>query len=74
MSANAKHLESEALKLSPEERASLADKLWISLEPQSEIDAAWAVEIEKRIREIDTGAVETIPHEDVIAELRARYG
>jgi putative addiction module component (TIGR02574 family) len=73
MSAKAKDIEIEALKLSAAERADLADKLWLSLETQSEVDAAWEKEIGNRIREIDSGAVETIPHEDVVAELRARY-
>lgn len=74
MSANAKYLETELLKLSAAERAELADKLWLSLEPKNDLDATWAVEIENRIREINDGTVNAIPHEGVVAELRARYG
>lgn len=73
MATNAKQLESEAMNLSREERAELADKLWLSLEDQNEVDSAWAWEIERRIREVDEGKVETLPHEDVVAEMRARY-
>jgi putative addiction module component (TIGR02574 family) len=74
MSAKAKQLEQELMKLSAEERAELADKLWISLESSVDVDAAWADEIARRLRDIDSGNVKTIPHEDVVAELRARYG
>jgi putative addiction module component (TIGR02574 family) len=74
MSANAKQLETEAMKLSPEERAQLADKLWLSLEEQSNVDAAWSKEIEHRIRQLEDGTVMTVAHQDVIAEMRARYG
>jgi putative addiction module component (TIGR02574 family) len=74
MSTNAKYLEAELLKLSAAERAELADKLWISLESKGDLDVAWATEIENRIREINEGIVNAIPHEDVVAELRARYG
>lgn len=40
---------------------------------QKEIDAAWAEEIERRIRDIDEGKVELIPGDEVLAELRARF-
>jgi putative addiction module component (TIGR02574 family) len=52
----------------------LADHLLASLDgpDQRKIDAAWAEEIEKRIREIDDGTVETIDGELVMERLRAR--
>jgi putative addiction module component (TIGR02574 family) len=65
---------SAALGLPPEMRAMLADQLLASLDGpnQKEIDAAWAEEIERRIREIDEGKVETIDGEVVMRELRSR--
>lgn len=74
MPGNLEQIEVEAMKLTIEERAELADRLWASVEPQAEIDAAWAVEIERRVRQIETGQVETVPHETVIADLRNKYG
>ena len=74
MPATLEEIHAEAMKLSTEERAELADRLWASLAPQSEIDAAWDAEIERRVRQLEAGEVETIPHETVIAELRAKYG
>jgi putative addiction module component (TIGR02574 family) len=65
---------SVALSLSANERAMLADHLLASLDApnQKEIDAAWAKEAERRMREIDEGKVEAIDGELVMAGLRAR--
>jgi putative addiction module component (TIGR02574 family) len=67
-------VEAEAMKLTPRERAELADKLWMSAEPGAEVEAAWDAEIERRIREIDAGEVECVPWEQVLAELRGKFG
>lgn len=66
---------SAALSLSPGERAMLADHLLASLDgpDQKDIDAAWAEEAERRIREIDEGKVEMIDGELVMERLRARF-
>ena len=66
---------SAALSLSPNERAMLADHLLASLDApnQKEIDAAWAEEAERRMREIDEGKVELIDGELVMERLRARF-
>lgn len=60
-----------ALGLPLNERAALAELLLDSLpaERQAAIDNAWRAEIRRRISEIDRGEVETIPAEDVFAEL-----
>jgi putative addiction module component (TIGR02574 family) len=53
----------EALKLSPEARAALASSLLESLDEAVDegAEAAWAEEIGKRIRELDSGAVTPAP-------------
>ncbi len=38
----------------------------------AEIDAAWKAEVERRIVEIDSGAVTMLPLEDVLARMDAR--
>jgi len=38
----------------------------------AEIDAAWKVEVERRVAEIDAGTAEMIPLEDVLARMDAR--
>ncbi len=51
----------------------LAEDLVASLEAsQAEIDEAWHVEIERRLKEIKEGKVQLIPGEQVISELRAQ--
>lgn len=74
MTADAKRIADDAMQLSREERAELAERLWLSLDPPSGIDDAWKVEIERRIKEIDAGIVRPLEHEDVVADLRSRYG
>ncbi len=56
-------------------RAMLADHLLESLNSpnQKQIDAAWAEEVERRIREIDEGRVETIDGELVTRKVRSSY-
>lgn len=67
-------VEAEAMKLSPSERADLADKLWLSVHSKEEVDAAWETEIARRIEQLDSGEVESVPWEAVMAELRAKLG
>jgi putative addiction module component (TIGR02574 family) len=64
-------LESEALKLTPGERAALAQRLLASLDEDAEIEDAWAAEIERRITEVESGAVQVIPIAEALARVRA---
>lgn len=76
MSALLERLREQAKQLSAEERCILGAEL---LEPAEEGDAAameqaWDEEILRRVEEIKSGKVEMIPHEEVMAGLRAKYG
>jgi putative addiction module component (TIGR02574 family) len=64
----------EAAELSDEDRAALAGLLIESLEgdPDPDVEAAWAAEIEKRVAELDAGTVESIPWEQVRQRLLDR--
>lgn len=66
---------SAALSLPPYERAMAAERLLISLDgpEQKRIEALWAEEAERRMREIEDGTVETIDGELVMQRLRARF-
>ncbi|PZN73307.1 MAG: addiction module component, family protein [Candidatus Methylumidiphilus alinenensis] len=57
----------EASSLDEGDRAALAGLLLESLDqpPSPGIEAAWAEEIERRLRELDTGQVDLIPWEEV---------
>ncbi|MDN5873044.1 MAG: addiction module protein, partial [Sinobacteraceae bacterium] len=54
-------LEAEALKLSPEDRVLLADHVLASLRAQEEVEEAWGAEIDRRLSEVEAGAVSLIP-------------
>ena len=64
----------EASELPENDRAELAGRILESLhgEPDEDVEAAWTEEIERRIRQIDSGEVQTIPWEEVRAKLYAR--
>jgi putative addiction module component (TIGR02574 family) len=70
MSNRLEIVEAQALKLSPEERAQLADRLVTSLFKDQQIEDAWA-EVERRIEEIESGRATLIPVADSIARARA---
>ena len=71
MSASLKQIEEQARALSAEERAKLAESLLESLHsPVSEVEAAWAEEIERRVAAFDRGEIPSYQAEDVFAEAR----
>jgi len=72
MSTLVDELSARVKALSAEDRARLAEELLESLqgEPDSDAEAAWDAEIDRRVAEIDSGAVRLIPAEEVHAEVR----
>ena len=69
MSATVAELESQTLRLTPEERALLADRLLASLSDPT-IEEAWAVESQRRVAELESGAVLPIPIDVAIERAR----
>ena len=64
-------LTERAKSLPIEQRARLAEQILATLDPQDEdVDAAWDEEIRKRIEEIETGTVKTVPSEQAFAQVR----
>ncbi len=70
---NLKQIEGEALHLSEEERAELAQKLLISLDSPSEnkISEAWLKEAQRRAQELDEGTIQPIPSDEVKRKAQA---
>ena len=68
-----KQIEDEALHLSEEERAELAQKLLLSLDAPNmdEIEEDWLIEAHRRARELDEGIVQPIPAEKVRKKAQA---
>jgi putative addiction module component (TIGR02574 family) len=60
--------------LSTEDKAELAHFLLGSLEPEEEgVDAAWDLEISRRVEEIRSGRASGTSAEEVFAELRREF-
>jgi putative addiction module component (TIGR02574 family) len=74
MAKSARQLFEEAMRLDPKERATLLRLLVDALDADTEEDSeeAWRAEIERRIAELDAGAVETVPWEELRARLYQR--
>jgi putative addiction module component (TIGR02574 family) len=64
----------DASELSEQDRATLAGLLIESLEgePEPGVEAAWLAEIERRVADVESGTVETIPWEDIRRRLLDR--
>jgi len=74
MARSARELFDEAMKLEPQERAMLMRLLIEALDADTDegVEDAWRVEIERRVAELDSGSVETIPWEEIRARLYGR--
>jgi putative addiction module component (TIGR02574 family) len=75
MAEDAAELLTHALKLPPAARAAIADSLIDSLDAEVDEDAeeAWRSEIALRVRDLDSGAVQTIAWDEVRRQLRTRF-
>ena len=69
---NLEQLEAEILKLSLKERAALAKRIVQSLDElsESEIEALWVEEAERRLDELEQGLATEIPAEEVLRRAR----
>ena len=79
MKATLEQVAEEALGLSLPDRSALTRILIQTLDPEpaedaAEVQQAWQVEVEKRVDEVLSGRVKTVPAEEVFARLRAKYG
>ena len=74
MGRSARELFDEAMRLGPEERATLMRLLIEALDAETEqgVEDAWRVEIERRMAQLDSGSVQAIPWEEVKERLYRR--
>lgn len=74
MTEPARKLIEEALRLPSRDRAEVAAELLASLdgEPEPDVEAAWAREIEARVRRVEAGDAEFSDWADVLGDLRPR--
>lgn len=71
MNATLQSIEAEALKLSPEERTELIERLIMSVAPLP-LSAAWQAEIERRMSDLDAGRTQPIPAKEAFARIEAK--
>ena len=71
MSTHLEEVEAQALKLTAEERAHLADRLLASLSRDPEVEEVWVIEVERRVAEIESGRAQLVPAGEAIARARA---
>ncbi len=74
MTAKAARVLQDALQLPPKTRADIAGTLLESLDAPADkgVEEAWAKEIERRIREVESGRVKLVPWSEVRRGLRKR--
>ncbi|MEO5769402.1 MAG: addiction module protein [Polyangia bacterium] len=73
MSTATKEILEAALKLDPEQREELIEELSASLDA-SNLGEYWEAEIKRRIDDVDSGRVKTVPAHEVFARLEKRFG
>jgi hypothetical protein len=73
MATSVEALEAEVLRLSPADRARLLTRLISSLDTDAEIEAAWNAIADDREGQLDSGNVESVPFEEAVARLEARF-
>ena len=74
MARTLREIERDIRALSANERARLLKALISDLDAPADPDAerAWMAEAERRLAEIESGAVETVPGSEVLKEARSR--
>ena len=74
MATSATDILKQALELKAEERAELASLLIESLDEAAEegVEVAWAVEIERRMADLDSCTAKTLPWDEVREKLHGR--
>lgn len=73
MNDQVKELAQRGMALSAEDRSRLVDLLLESLHesPTDEVEAAWAIEIERRLAAYDRGEIQSVAGDDVFAKARS---
>ena len=73
MATQVEVLEAEILQLPAAERALLVQSLIASLDVETEVEDAWAEEIERRNAQIESGEAEMISGPEMLKKIRAKY-
>jgi putative addiction module component (TIGR02574 family) len=75
MTRAAQEILDQAMQLPEDDRDFIADSLWRSVRDgagDQALEEQWAEELDRRRQQARSGEVRMIPHEEVMASLRAR--
>lgn len=72
MSLPVEDLAAQALRLPPEDRAKLVERLIASFEPRSPAQSAWLAVAQARRADVQAGKAALVPGDEAIARVRAR--
>ena len=64
-------LEGEAMKLPPDERVALCERLLLSVAPARPLHPDWDAEIARRVEDMDAGRTRFISADDALRQLDA---
>jgi len=64
-------IEAQAMKLSPDERAALGERLLMSVAPSQALHPDWEAEIARRVADMDAGRTHFISAEEALRHLDA---
>lgn len=73
MSSSVETLLAEALQLPPSQCAHLVERLIASLDVDSEVEEAWALEVERRLIKIESDAATLLPGAETLAKLKTEF-
>ena len=73
MTTQIEMLEAEVLRLPAAERALLVQALVASLDEDSAVEDAWAVEVDRRLAQIEAGEVNLVPGREALDKLKAKF-
>lgn len=66
-------LQAEVLRLPPSDRSRLLERLIVSLDADTDVEAAWDAVADAREDEISVGTTNPVPLDEAIARLEARF-
>lgn len=74
MASKTQNVIDKALRLTPAQRAEVAERILASLEPEEDqdVELAWQQEIARRVAEVKSGKAKLIPWETVRKQVREK--
>ena len=72
MPSQLEYVEAQVMQLTPVERNHLLERIFLSLDADADVEAAWEKVADEREAEIAAGRAHWVPGDEVMLQLRAR--